>query len=247
MNILNRKLRSERGASISFALLLFLVCATVGSVILVAATSASGRLSRLAESDRRYYSVTSAAALFQEKYNGAEDVIVEEVSTQSTQTYAMDGTPKGDPSVVTKAPVITVNGKETGADTVLPVTADAALQLASDSAQSSPYTRTMTLEPEHQSTQVKQGLAVQVEETLTDKGQLSLQISSGGGAGAGSNPEVYRLCLTFEADRAVDTDVRTTEGTPEYVSPGEYQITTTTTTKTTTKFTWRLSGVETVR
>lgn len=247
MNILNRKLRSERGASISFALLLFLVCATVGSVILVAATSASGRLSRLAESDRRYYSVTSAAALFQEKYNGAEDVIVEEVSTQSTQTYAMDGTPKGDPSVVTKAPVITVNGKETGADTVLPVTADAALQLASDSAQSSPYTRTMTLEPEHQSTQVKQGLAVQVEETLTDKGQLSLQISSGGGAGAGSNPEVYRLCLTFEADRAADTDVRTTEGTPEYVSPGEYQITTTTTTKTTTKFTWRLSGVETVR
>ncbi|NLC32861.1 MAG: hypothetical protein GX781_06145 [Clostridiales bacterium] len=42
------KLRSRTGASISFALLLFLVCAVLCSVILTAATAASGRMSSLA-------------------------------------------------------------------------------------------------------------------------------------------------------------------------------------------------------
>ena len=58
------KLRSERGASITFALLLFLVCAALSAVILVAATTASGRMAGIAETDQRYYSVTSAAELF---------------------------------------------------------------------------------------------------------------------------------------------------------------------------------------
>ena len=51
-----RKLKSENGASLSFALLLFLVCAVVGSVILTSGTAASGRLSRLRDMDARYYS-----------------------------------------------------------------------------------------------------------------------------------------------------------------------------------------------
>lgn len=60
-NNASRKLSSERGASITFALLLFLVCAALSAVILVAATTASGRMSSISQTDQRYYSVTSAA------------------------------------------------------------------------------------------------------------------------------------------------------------------------------------------
>lgn len=55
-----KKIRSETGASLSFALLLVLVCATAGGVILAAGTVASGRLSRRTEMDQRYYTVVSA-------------------------------------------------------------------------------------------------------------------------------------------------------------------------------------------
>ena len=56
-------LRSRTGASITFALLLFLVCSVVGVLVLTAGTTAAGRTSNLAKMDQRYYSVTSAAKL----------------------------------------------------------------------------------------------------------------------------------------------------------------------------------------
>jgi len=58
------KARSQKGASMMMALLLFLVCMTVASVALTAATAASGRLSDQREADNSYYNVTSAAGLF---------------------------------------------------------------------------------------------------------------------------------------------------------------------------------------
>ena len=60
---LKQKLKSQTGASITFALLLFLVCAVVGSTVLVAGTAAAGRMSKVAEMDQRYYAVNSAARL----------------------------------------------------------------------------------------------------------------------------------------------------------------------------------------
>ena len=63
---LKKKIRSRRGASITFALLLFLVCAVVGSAVLTAGTVAAGRMSKIAEMDQRYYSVNSAARLVTE-------------------------------------------------------------------------------------------------------------------------------------------------------------------------------------
>ena len=55
------KLRSRKGASLTFALLAFLVCAVISAVLLASASASAGRLSNLAESDQRYYAVTSAA------------------------------------------------------------------------------------------------------------------------------------------------------------------------------------------
>ena len=91
MKKLRTKLRSERGASISYALLLFLVCAVVGSVVLVAATSASGRLSGLAKADQRYYSVTSAAELIRDLYDGAEATAAREEITETITPYTYSG------------------------------------------------------------------------------------------------------------------------------------------------------------
>ena len=65
-NRVRAKLRSSAGASITFALLIFLVCAIVSAVVLVAGTVAAGRIKGVAESDQRYYSVTSASELLRD-------------------------------------------------------------------------------------------------------------------------------------------------------------------------------------
>ncbi len=59
-----KKLRSRKGASLTFALLAFLVCAVISAVLLAAAQTAAGRVSGQAEADQRYYAVSSAAKLF---------------------------------------------------------------------------------------------------------------------------------------------------------------------------------------
>ncbi len=90
---MKRKLKSQRGASITFALLIFLVCAVVGSVVLGAGTAAAGRISGLPKSDQRYYSVTSAARLFEEQFGGANITIERKYQYQETVTTSLsDGT-----------------------------------------------------------------------------------------------------------------------------------------------------------
>lgn len=71
MNTVKRKIQSNRGASLSFALLLFLVATVVGVSLLQAGTAAAGRVSQLAVSDARYYSVNSAADLLVSQLDGA--------------------------------------------------------------------------------------------------------------------------------------------------------------------------------
>ncbi len=72
------KLRSRKGASITFALLAFLVCAVISAVLLASASAAAGRLSGLADSDQRYYAVTSAAQLFCDELDGQSFTIKRE-------------------------------------------------------------------------------------------------------------------------------------------------------------------------
>ena len=76
-----RKIKSEKGATLSMALLLFMVCAAVGGVILAAATAAGGRVAKIAEADQRYYNVTSAVQLLAEEISG------QEVTIERTHTY----------------------------------------------------------------------------------------------------------------------------------------------------------------
>jgi len=70
MNAMKNKIKSQRGASITFALLLFLVCAVVSIVVVVAGSAAAGRMSERAETDQRYYAVTSAVELLCDDFKG---------------------------------------------------------------------------------------------------------------------------------------------------------------------------------
>ena len=65
-----KKLKSDSGVSLMMALLLFLVCAVIGSAVLVAGTAASGRMAKIADKDELYYSVNSAANLLIELIDG---------------------------------------------------------------------------------------------------------------------------------------------------------------------------------
>ena len=88
-----KKLKSENGASISFALLLFLVCATAGAVVLAAGTAAAGRLSQMVNMDTRYYSASSAATLLVDEIAGKKVEIKKslEEKVEETTTYDKDG------------------------------------------------------------------------------------------------------------------------------------------------------------
>ena len=117
MKQIQQKLRSRNGATITYALLLFLVCAVIGSVVLTAGTAAAGRLSSSVEMDRRYFSVTSAANLLTETFcdhpvtivRSREETVVEQTCNEEittvneageTVTTLVPRTTKSDPVIV---------------------------------------------------------------------------------------------------------------------------------------------------
>ena len=105
------KLRSSRGASLMMALLLFLTCAVVGSAVLTAGTAASGRMSKIAESDQRYYSVNSAANLlidlFKDETVKITETVKKDASTgEVTTTYKINDSDYP-PSSISSFPVET--------------------------------------------------------------------------------------------------------------------------------------------
>ena len=138
MRKLGNKMKSNSGATILFALLVFLVCAVIGSVVLSAGTAASGRFSKTAESDRRYYAVESAARLLEGVFDGktitisrAEKetkVINYQLVTENGKTARDDGTPDEAASGKKYSAEITIDGKEPDTDP-LKMVYSAALQL----------------------------------------------------------------------------------------------------------------------
>ena len=103
----SKKLKSNSGASLSIALLLFLVCTVLGSIILKSGTAASGRVADMARADARYYSVTSAAdyladAITTVHTDSADEkrtvVITRTAVTSSTETSSYSGESWGTPS-----------------------------------------------------------------------------------------------------------------------------------------------------
>ena len=70
MTIFCRKLKSTSGASIVIALVYFLLCLTVGAVIMTAATASAGRINRVTDEQQAYFAVRSAAELLRDDLAG---------------------------------------------------------------------------------------------------------------------------------------------------------------------------------
>lgn len=88
---LKNRVRSERGASLSFALFVFLVCAMASAVVLSAATAASGQYVELGKSDQRYYAVVSAANLLRGSMAEGDEIGYEVVETRTGTIEARTG------------------------------------------------------------------------------------------------------------------------------------------------------------
>jgi len=99
-----RRVSSEKGASVTVALLFFLVCAMIGSVVLTAGTAAAGRINRLATAEQRHSAVVSAVSLISEKIEAAENKISvlrfskKDVTTQYTITAGVPSVTSADES-----------------------------------------------------------------------------------------------------------------------------------------------------
>lgn len=100
---LRQIVKDETGASLSLALLLFLVCTIIASVVLIAGTTASGRMANLADMDQKYYSVTSAVELLRDqlKEEGADSTNC--LTVTESLTYKENATTSGDSTVFSYA------------------------------------------------------------------------------------------------------------------------------------------------
>lgn len=101
LTIMNLKkiIQSNKGASIFFALFVFLVCAGVGSVVLASGSAAAGRVSKVSETDRRYYSVMSAVDLLKDTIDGQEFEVDRTKVTTVTTVYTIESLGEEDTEV----------------------------------------------------------------------------------------------------------------------------------------------------
>lgn len=187
MNAVGRKLQSRRGASITYALLIFLVCAVVSSIVIVAGTAAAGRMSNLAESDQRYYAVTSAAELLRGELCTDKKVRIE--YNRNTRAIARvtyeDGTAVDDPSL---------------------------LRDTSERLVRSDNTRAFALSPETAIQNAK--LNCDIAETVQSNGLATFDVSSSDGTG--KNVYTLRIIFAANTKKTAsatdaDTDILTVE------------------------------------
>lgn len=82
--------RGEQGVSMPLVLFLFLICAVAASIVLTAATTASGRATNLYEDDRLYYSAASAAAVLKGEIDGQETKLTfQKIGTGDSAIYKL--------------------------------------------------------------------------------------------------------------------------------------------------------------
>lgn len=262
MERVRQKLESQRGASITFALLLFLVCAVVSSVVIVAGTAAAGRMSQIAEMDQRYYAVTSAAELLKDALDG--NAVTVEKTTVTQVTLDQDGNPvetggeASDPSEGETEPtgpeVRLFNGTEvdeaqiitfTDADS-LPLMAHAAYYIETyrDDPGKWPFGRTLTLTVSGSGVgeATADALKVTLLEQLESNGIMTLYVTK-----PGKTNQAYTLKLTFKADVTDNSYVSTDRGTPKNVKTvggkTTYTVDETRTTREVTTLKWTLTGI----
>ena len=183
---LKQKLKSQTGASITFALLLFLVCAVVGSAVLVAGTAAAGRMSKVAEMDQRYYAVNSAARLLVDTIQEKPlEIVKKETAETGTPTYEIDGKSVSDlASSITSIPI------------------EAAYWLG--------YLRTEKIDAPKQlkltlsSDKQNDSIEVTINETINPDGSLIFEIRN---KSNGTNTQQYGIRMSFGLDKVENDEL----------------------------------------
>lgn len=94
-NRIRAKLRSQRGASIIFALFFFIVCAVIGSIVLTAATAAAGRAKDIKKRNQDYYAANSAADLLEHQLAKPDAKVTLTVTRERIDTYTSIVTKNG--------------------------------------------------------------------------------------------------------------------------------------------------------
>ncbi|MBR3240347.1 MAG: hypothetical protein IKF99_18145 [Oscillospiraceae bacterium] len=219
MKAIKNKLQSKRGASITFALLLFLVCSVVSIVVVVAGSAAAGRMSQRAETDQRYYAVTSAVELLCDDFKG-KTVTVEYVKEVSATTVADS--------------VISVTGGNDADNTPLTIAnfailEDASKKLVSKIANGTGNTgtedKTLTLSATGPD---KSSLDCTIKEYVKSDGRVIFEVSNT--VGTGKTKPVYTLQVVFEANISASSS--------QYTQGGK------TMEKTVTTLVWSLNSIK---
>ena len=191
MRTLKRKLNSQRGASLTFALLLFLVCAVVGSAVLVAGTAAAGRMSKIAEMDQRYYSVNSAARLLIELLEKDEIWVEKDEPADDEEGSGDDGQPAEGGVDTERDYTLYIKGEPVGDDET-----SLALDIARRVLDNDIEPVTLRVEPDDD---LGANLTVTVEETISSNGDVVLAVSNKPASGENGTTadSVYTITLFF--------------------------------------------------
>ena len=173
------KAASQRGASITFALLLFLVCAVISSVVIVAATAASGRMSGQTDMDERYYAVTAVAGKLCKLIDGKEVVVTYDKSASDMSAATVKDSAGTD--IATSQPLLTTVSK---------------------AVVKGGLTRTQLTQFKNDATTGKPETTCTVFESVKEGGLLTFDISAQGGSIVSGT---YTLTLTFAPNMKTTT------------------------------------------
>ncbi len=252
-NKIMNKLRSNKGASITFGLLLFLVCAILCSVIIAAASANAGRLTKLADSEQKYFAVMSAAELLKDEFKKYPKVSIVEVkrtvtetvctsSSQGTPTqkslvnevYLVPLTPTKTADQITEAADFTPANKVDDSSLVIDsIQKDAARRYYLSTVSSGlPFSRNLHVTPS-----LDTALTVDAAETIDTEGNITIILTNASG-------DTQTMVLMFGADRLITNRSETVSEASEPDSHGQYTVTTTTTEMTFTTLNWELGGKE---
>ena len=261
-----KKLNNHSGATMILALVFFLLCSVIASILLVSSSASTGRLSEIAKNDARYYAVNSAAELLRD---GLEDKpvtvkLIKNTVTTTVTPYTVNaqgetekGTPVSTPDEDYSVMFSSEGFSECTAVRETSLLTDFALDLAVGPGiinANSAWTftglasaQTRELEFTHTaadlSNELKTELKVQVSAVLETDGQLKLTVTNSS-EGTGS----YSLILSFSPEISRETYSDTVQGNPSVVKNSDTSFTETVVSeRTETKIvtvSWKLTGVE---
>ena len=246
------RIKSERGASFSIALLLIIVCVVLSSVILAASTASTGWMAKRGQADQRYYSVVSAAQLFQDSLGDGGAKFEYVLEREGTRTEGKSDlsfgsvkvvsapVPPADEKALDYLPDLTCYGlfglkaENVHKDAIF--TTDWPVEFLGRAYLPIEYTVTPS-ETVHGDNSSAADLAVKARGRLWNDWTMELEFCNATGV---SNPDYFRLYMVLEGEFDEDfdkTETLVSGSNPD--SEAKYKVTE----KRTTSVTWRLKQI----